>query len=1007
LRVSDPRRYRNTRRKRNKETRKRGEKERQEGKMPEDLSDIHGFRQFPAQLYTPVGGGSSQTSQVMNENLSDEGEKRDIPYGNLNKREGDEASGFPRKKTVSWFTLSPSDSNAPTFTGTDVTAFLEDYDFQAEGAGWSEELKKQKLPYFCSGTYRRDIVRLPAYRNPSVNWVDFQKLLCSEYSSMDSEYRKSTRAYLESWLNEVSRQPIALNDYYHKFNSHTQAALARSQIVELEVGILFFRGLSQDDKTMVMHGMPIDIRPKGGDVNTYQVDQMYQFLRQCRDQDEAIRAMQQEERWVTSNLARSEAASLAMPLIPPPRKFFEKSQERGVLGIKRKEEEADAQVREVIARMGDLTLTMEEYTQWKASMPTAASLILSKPANDRYAFEKLVGPTLHVERNDGSFKSSYYPTTNPNSGVQMVKSREYQAQGCRTCGEGGHTIRDCPWRRRLIDNGWYHEIFNTETRYFDYHYGPKHLQLEKFRGQMPRSNGDAQLQHIIRELKQYFNVTDKDLEKPFSQIPGLEGKKRQEDHESGRAHFGTTKNNNPGEWELELDAIRRAEAFYETLSETTNWTEEVNTLEEANAVKTRSSTGKSSQEQQARLNLDKVTGLRTSRPVAIARTKDLRERRVRINTQPDIGEFNPSSALPTIDDGAMLDAALVEANRRASEPMETTEVYSKEGVQEGRASERKKGKLMASEPPSDEELLAVINTPNANSILMAALTQEVRGITLGAIFSQDELHSKAQKLLSKRGKSPSPDNYSRGGSSGTVFAGTHSYQQQKGNRSWEHPQEAAILAKALVEKLRPTLGRVAEGNAAQTTRYTIGEGEDGYQEEADEVDLKDRTKLEKQIGVRSILAKLPTCFVTILGNHCEVLLDSGSELNVMRYTTARALNVVIQDLDQSHLPLEERSGMIGASGGLDEYVGTAYSVPIKIGTVVIPTHFKIVRLVRRPIILGTPFAMAARLGMDFTPMGRCICRVTSMDGRRTVSFLGLDTPLLSNYELNDEDSGNA
>jgi hypothetical protein len=102
--------------------------------MPEDLSDIHGFRQFRAQLYTPVGGGSSQTSQVMNENLSDEGEKREIPYGNLNKKDGEEASGFPRKKTVSWFTLSPDDSNAPTFAGTYVTAFLEDYDFQAEGA---------------------------------------------------------------------------------------------------------------------------------------------------------------------------------------------------------------------------------------------------------------------------------------------------------------------------------------------------------------------------------------------------------------------------------------------------------------------------------------------------------------------------------------------------------------------------------------------------------------------------------------------------------------------------------------------------------------------------------------------------------------------------------------------------------------------------------------------------------------------------------------------------------
>jgi hypothetical protein len=35
--------------------------------------------------------------------------------------------------------------------------------------------------------------------------------------------------------------------------------------------------------------------------------------------------------------------------------------------------------------------------------------------------------------------------------------------------------------------------------------------------------------------------------------------------------------------------------------------------------------------------------------------------------------------------------------------------------------------------------------------------------------------------------------------------------------------------------------------------------------------------------------------------------------------------------------------MIGASSALDEYVSTAYSVPVKIRTIVIPTHFKIIR----------------------------------------------------------------
>jgi hypothetical protein len=72
--------------------------------------------------------------------------------------------------------------------------------------------------------------------------------------------------------------------------------------------------------------------------------------------------------------------------------------------------------------------------------------------------------------------------------------------------------------------------------------------------------------------------------------------------------------------------------------------------------------------------------------------------------------------------------------------------------------------------------------------------------------------------------------------------------------------------------------------------------------------------------------------------------------------------------------------MIGASGALDEYVGTAYSVPVKIGTIVIPTHFKITRRIWRPVLLGAPFCVAAWLSLQFSLMGRCYCKVSSADG---------------------------
>ena len=71
-----------------------------------------------------------------------------------------------------------------------------------------------------------------------------------------------------------------------------------------------------------------------------------------------------------------------------------------------------------------------------------------------------------------------------------------------------------------------------------------------------------------------------------------------------------------------------------------------------------------------------------------------------------------------------------------------------------------------------------------------------------------------------------------------------------------------------------------------------------------------------------------------------------------------------------------------------------------------PIHFKITKQVRRPIILGTPFAMAARLRIEFTLIGRYTCRITSKDRSRMVSFLGLDLPLLSNCQHAEEDLEN-
>jgi hypothetical protein len=115
-----------------------------------------------------------------------------------------------------------------------------------------------------------------------------------------------------------------------------------------------------------------------------------------------------------------------------------------------------------------------------------------------------------------------------------------------------------------------------------------------------------------------------------------------------------------------------------------------------------------------------------------------------------------------------------------------------------------------------------------------------------------------------------------------------------------------------------------------------------------------RLKEEAQQQRYAIKGQLPTCWISLHGGMGRALIDTGSQLNVMRLSTARALNVYITELDQSTLPIELQQGMITADGGIDPFVGTAYQVPIMIGGIVIPTHFRIVRRLRRAILLGTP-----------------------------------------------------
>jgi hypothetical protein len=942
-------------------------------------------------------------------------------------------------KNAYWFKIKPNDSNAPRFKGYNISKFLDDFDFMASGAGYDGATKKRVLPHFCETEQRQYILAMPGYEDRSVSWETFTEHLLTEFSATDTNLQKTSRAYLDAWLDAVSRDPPPLNEYFHKFTTYYAGAIKRRQVNELEKGWLFFKGLPLDDRSLVMLSMNEAHRPQGTDINTYHVDKMYQYLRGVREQQEAMHSFMPVAVRNADLLAQRDAATLSKPLDSlMPKKYRSESALRDQAYTQNRPSPQlapEAVVQDLVDKMNGLTLTLQEFEDWQRDS-ARVNYLFSKPQNYNYAYSKLVAPTMaYVERNDGSFKSSYYPITNSNADVTQVNGVE-RKPACRVCGQISHRIQDCVLRRGLIANGWYHEIKQDGTPWFTYHYGPKELRMERFLSRPPRANGDDFYRWLRREIGQYFNVTDDKLDQPFSSIPGLEGRKVV-NQASGNVNFGYVSNDpEPLDMALERQWAARAAQFYDSVRESESAFGDVMMIaDQVNGIETRGS---------ARRGVDKTADGRVGKPKSKAVAKDLRslttpENLERIDPaqasiQPsgnprlppsgerprqhppqvaqrsNIGDFQASVEDVDMDlSGIIDDQPLLPTDRTPRSTSETLNTSSGTAPASEASSQAKKktSKVTTGPPPSESELVQMLNVPGLNSILAASLGQEVRGLTVASLLSQDTIVEAMSKLLQearKEKRKVSPED-----TSGEVFV-ISVLSRSKANRTWELPEEPAVFKGQFIQAINPTLfGKMAEVNetAHHRQRYDIGEAQDGYDIALDSITTGDRTRIEKKMGVTTLKSAIPTCFISVMGSHCEALLDTGSELNVMRYTTARALNVHIQEQDQSHLPEGDRAGMIGASGALDEYVGTAYSVPVKIGTIVIPTHFKITRRIRRPVLLGAPFCVAARLSLQFSPMGRCYCKVSSADGQRTISFLGIDPSPIANVEEDEDESGNA
>ena len=336
-------------------------------------------------------------------------------------------------------------------------------------------------------------------------------------------------------------------------------------------------------------------------------------------------------------------------------------------------------------------------------------------------------------------------------------------------------------------------------------------------------------------------------------------------------------------------------------------------------------------------------------------------------------------------------------------------------------------KKVSFEPVTDQGLQELVN-PHPNRVATALLQQEIRGLTLGDLMGQPILRRQVRDLLlvgERNGTGAPSVNVAVGGvalrfcASGlggqSEAAGSRlanlarsdwpdtpappkpDYAPQPPNSPTPYSYLLFLEEEEGKQKERGNNAKhaglfrngetnVLESNNAQA-EHEIAGVYDTWEEGLDEITHQTAEIQERKKGLAFIQCDLPICWAYINNGAVKCLIDTGSQLNLLRMSAARALKIPYEQYFQTPDRVE---GVVTANGGLDPYIGTAWNVPVKIGEVVTRTNFRIVANLTRSAILGGPWCASARLAVQYNVFGRVTCRIVSSNGERNTVFIASD-----------------
>ncbi|CAI6342053.1 unnamed protein product [Periconia digitata] len=870
-----------------------------------------------------------------------------------------------------------------SFSGENVTAFLDDYNRICNNAGYTDLAKLRTLPEWCDREPELLIKQLPAFKSGS--WKDLQKVMKEHWEDLDPEQQMGTEAFLRAFVEESSHGKLSFELYYTRFCIYSNACIDKGQITMNSRGRWFMKGLKPEHRHQVMFDMPESERTTDDGTSPYDLNKIYAFLKRRVRAEKELRYLEDETSSSLRRKAQYMAEQEAKPLAKATQPTAARERHETATGSTNETDPVD----DLISKFKGMTLSMAD-----------AVMVASQERIQRECFKHstdmarfIVAVTAARPRSGNPPMATYQARAMDQPKRDEGSWEQKSTLECWGCGEKGHGVSGCDHLQDLQNRGWVSKFKDRRDGEWKWKFGSVNRSLG-----LVGSDGRPPQRGILTWLQQCcanrYQVTTESLARPMPEVcPDIAkaaeaniiteeaSQKNGPSANQKRVMFnrGVAMIDNDNEVFL-LDEIDKRHIILNP------------DITESNAATRSQNQGDSTEE-----SLDRVRDARVKKTRVPARDR----------TYERVQEQIRNSRLPgdlVMDDQDELDELSI-----PYEAQPHNNPYAV--VKPPRATRPRK------EPEEEEE---------GDPALSRILGQEIKGLRLRDLLDHPTILSPLLKELKQREEKKTPES-SPTPTVETSHVETPRHQNCVRNELGPDPDETTLAPRAsriqdqsktvghnqlnLIGRDHPTSGadyqeqygrwdgyevNNVEVQVNAGMRHHVGGEEDTYQEPLDHIPGKAVNQRHRTDGVVRVAGELPIAWANIGRHSAECLIDTGSQINLIRLSAARALRIAIEeDMDGTI------GQMRGATGAMEAFIGTAWHVPVRIGAVTVPTTFRVVTHCSRSVILGAPWCASVRLALQYTALGRVTCRILALTGKQNAMFLAADPPTWNKRDYED------